>query len=401
MSHSQVYQTLLAETIEDLVSKRKLSLEQILIQVFESLMQAERRVFLQSQDGTNKGNGYYQRLLNSCQGRLRLQIPRDRQGQFRPLLLEIIQQDAARLHDLALLLYSQGVSHRGAQQIFEAIFGSSVSPSQLSQLVKAFEPQRLAWQQRPLAARYHVVLIDAIHHAVRRGTVAQEAIYVVMGVKEDFTREVLGLYCLPQETAAGWQTVFDDLTQRGLQQVGLVLCDELSGIEAAVQASLPHVHLQLCLVHKLRRLLTRLRHQDKAAFLADWQHVLGLDDPYHTQAAFEQRLLAFCQRWQSRYPSLKNQLPEAKWHYYSAYLHYPFAVRRMLYTTNWIERLNKAIRQTTHHVNSFPHPDAALNLVFMVIQQMEERTYVKPITSFYPYQTEMQRIFDRPQTHNY
>lgn len=146
-----------------------------------------------------------------------MQVPRDRLGDFHPLVLEIIKQDSARLQDLALLLYSQGVSHRGVKQVFESVFSATVSPSKLSQLVKAFEPHRKAWQTRPLEDTYHVILIDAIHHALRRGTVAREAVYVVMGLKQDFTREILGLYLLPHESAAGWESVFSDLRDRGLK----------------------------------------------------------------------------------------------------------------------------------------------------------------------------------------
>ena len=400
MSQHTVYQTLLADTIKDIVVNKKLTMDEIMEQVMDSLMLAERDVFLANAKA-NKGNGYYPRFINSLQGKLLLQVPRDRLGDFHPLVLEIIKQDSARLQDLALTLYSQGVSHRGVKQVFESVFATQVSPSKLSQLVKAFEPHRQAWQTRPLEDSYHVILIDAIHHAVRRGTVASEAVYVVMGLKRDFTREILGLYLLPHESAAGWESVFSDLRDRGVKQVGLVLCDELSGIEHAIKSQLPHVHVQLCLVHKVRRLLLRARHQDKAALVSDWRDVLGLDEPEHNVDTFCQRMEAFIDTWATKYPGIKRQLPSHKWCYYSAYLHYPFALRRMLYTTNWVERLNKAIRKVTHHVNSFPSPDSALNLVFMVSKQMEDKTYAKPITRFYPYQQQMERIFDETQTHKY
>jgi transposase-like protein len=400
MSKLLSYQSVLNDTITDFVIHQKLTIEQILVQVVESLMQAERHVFLQTQED-NKGNGYYSRFVNSFQGKLCLRVPRDRQGLFYPLLLEIIQQDSVRMQDLALQLYSHGVSHRGVQQIFNAIFQTSLSPAKVSQLVEAFEPHRVAWQQRALASHYHVVVIDALHQSIRRGTVEKEAIYVVMGLTQEFTREILGLYQFPQETASGWESVFMDLTQRGLQQVNLVLCDELSGIEAAVEAHLPHRHLQTCLVHKVRRLLTQVRHQDKAALASDWQAVLGLDQPTHTPDDFAHQLALLIDKWAMKYPGLKRQLPEFKWRYYQAYLHYPFALRRMLYTTNWIERLNKDIRKVTRHVNSFPSPNSALNLVFLVIQQAQERTYAKPLTFFYPYRSQMDSILHTQQTHNY
>lgn len=394
MSQATAYQTILSDTIHDFIEQKRLTVEQIFTQVVEAIMQSERDVFLSTQSN-NKGNGYYERFINSFQGKLQLHIPRDRQGHFHPLLLEILKQDNQRMQDLALSLYSHGVSHRGVRDIFQSIFQTSISPTRLSQLVKAFEPHRMAWQSRRLDDSYHVIVIDAIHHAVRRGTVEREAMYVVMGLRKDFTREILGIYQLPHETAIGWEEVFIDLTNRGIERVGLVLCDELSGIESAIEKQLPHRHIQCCLVHKIRRLLLRARQSHKAQLSQDWRYVLGLEDTMYTKEQFVERLMTFIDRWKTHYPGIVRQLPETKWRYYSAYLHYPFAVRRMIYTTNWIERFNKEIRKVTKHVNSFPNPDSALNLVFMLVNKMEDSTYAKPITSFYPYQDSMDLILNQ------
>lgn len=397
MSQGLSYQTLLAETIKDFVIHKKLGIEQIMVQVVESILQAEREVFLEDAQA-NKGNGFYSRYIKSFQGKLEIRVPRDRLGHFHPFMLEVIQQENSRLQELALSLYQKGVSHRGVCDIFESFFGNKISPSHLSDLVKHFEVHRLRWQERGLESHYHGLLIDALHQSIRRGSVEKEAIYVVMGLKADFTREILGIYQLPQESAAGWESVFEDLLKRGLKQVGFVLCDELSGIESAIEAKLPHQHLQLCLVHKVRNLLARVRHQDKASLASAWKEVLGLDDPLHTPEQFQKRLQIFIQQWSIKYPRFKNQLPEHKWRYLCAYLHYPQALRRMLYTTNWLERLNKEIRKVIRHVNSFPNSNAALNLVFMVTQQLQEKTYAKPITFFTPHKQALDLILYGQQT---
>ena len=106
--------------------------------------------------------------------------------------------------------------------------------------------------------------------------------------------------------------------------------------------------------------------------------MLDLDSPFHTPAQFQQRLTRFIDQWGKRYPSIRGSLPEYQWRYYHQYLNYPVQLRRMRYTTNWIERFNKEVRKTTQHVNSFPNPDAALNMIFMVTKQMEEKTYRIP-----------------------
>jgi len=175
----------------------------------------------------------------------------------------------------------------------------------------------------------------------------------------------------------------------------LVLCDELSGIETAIENHLPHRYLQLCWVHKLRNLRATVRHKDKPLLVAECQALLNIDEANYTPTQCRNQLAQFIQRWVKKYPSFKTQLPEQKWKYFVNFLRYPVQVRRMLYTTNWIERLNKEIRKTTRHVNSFPNPDAALNLIFMVTTQMEERTYRIPVTSFYPHKQHMDDILHR------
>ena len=119
----------------------------------------------------------------------------------------------------------------------------------------------------------------------------------------------MGLYHLPRESAEGWKQVFQDFKQRGFQQAGLVLCDELSGIETALQQHLPHRAIQCCLVHKVRRLIAHARHQDKAHLVADWHEVLDLDNPYHAPEQFQLRLTKFIDQWGKRYPSIRGSLP--------------------------------------------------------------------------------------------
>jgi len=144
MPVKQAYQEFLDETIKNLHQGQRLDMQTILCQVFESLMESQRTVFLH-ESPENKGNGFYSRFINHLQGRFEIKIPTDRRGQFYPLTLEIIKQDSARMDQLALSLYSQGVSHRGVSPIFKDLFSSHYRPGKLSQWVKAFEPLRLSW----------------------------------------------------------------------------------------------------------------------------------------------------------------------------------------------------------------------------------------------------------------
>lgn len=380
------YKEMLGKTIETVLENGNCGLEEILVLVMESLMESERTSFLKYSRGEtpleeNKRNGYYERFLDHMSGKFTLKIPRDRQGLFKPLALEIMKQDADKRNELALKLYGHGLSQRGISAVFEDIFGSSYSAQRVSDLVQEFQKEREAWQIRTLETKYHAILVDAVHINIRRDTVEKEAIYVVMGLKEDFTREIMGIYNLPQESASGWKDVFADLRKRGVNHASLFICDECSGIEKGIQCEFPNSFIQFCMVHKTRNLQKTVRSSKKAEIADDFRDLQDIDNPNHTTELFEENLKIFIEKWGKTYPSIKNMFPEHKIKYFSSYLKFPVTIRRMLYTTNWIERFNKEIRKVTKHTNSFPNPQSALNLVFMVAQNMS-KTYSYPINNF-------------------
>ena len=380
------YKEMLGKSIETVLKNGNTCFEEVLILVIESLMEAERTSFLKYPYGEfplkgNKRNGYYKRFIEQMTGKISLRIPRDRKGLFQPLVLELVKQDTERMNNLALKLYSNGVSQRGISEIFREIFGSSYSPQRVSSLVKEFQAEREQWQTRKLDENYYAIIVDAVHINIRRGTVAKEAIYIVMGLKENFTREILGIYNLPQESAAGWQDVFMDLRTRGINHVGIFICDECAGIEKGIMAEFPNSLIQFCLVHKNRNLQKKVRASKKEEISRDFKQVIDIENPQNTPATFEANLKLFIDKWSKSYPSIRNMFPEQKVKYFSSYLHLPITVRRMFYTTNWIERFNKEVRKITKHTNSFPNPDSALNLVFMVAINMT-KTYSYPIPNF-------------------
>ena len=179
MPIKQAYQEFLDETIKNLHQGQRLDVQTILCQVFESLMESERAVFL-NESLDNKGNGFYSRFINHLQGRFEIKIPRDRRGQFYPLTLEVIKQDSVRMDQLALL-YSQGVSHHGVSHILRICFVPIIVLGNYRNWLRHLNHYDYPWQQCLLSSHYHVILIDALYHAVRRDDVAQEATYIVMG----------------------------------------------------------------------------------------------------------------------------------------------------------------------------------------------------------------------------
>lgn len=378
------YSSLIGLSITE-AQKDGVPFDRLMTEMFESVLLAERDVFLKEQKCTrknNKGNGYYHRFVPSFQGKLRVAIPRDRIGAFQPLFLELARQQSARCGELALQLYAKGLSTRAVEGIVEQLFGERMSASKVSEIAQSLQPLREAWQERPLDNAYAAVMIDALRLNVRRENVYLEACFLVLGTKPDGRREILGMYLFPEEGANAWRTVFEDLRNRGLKHAPLFISDELTGIREAIAEYYPRARHQLCLVHRKRNLMVHIRSDRKAEFSRDFNAVFALDDPQNTEEAIAQRLTAFIAKWKRHVPNLETKLEADKVPHYAAFLMFPFHVRRMVYTTNWIERLNAQIRKVTKRVSAFPSPDSMFNLVFMAIHPMEQGAYSRQIPGF-------------------
>ena len=372
----------LTKSIKDILYyKKDNSIEDIIKIVFETILQLERSNFLLTSEN-NKGNGYYPRLLKSINNYFKLQIPRDRLGFFKPVFLDLLREEESKAYDLAFKLYVKGLTTREISDIFNDVFSHKISASSVSNISKQFQEQRDLWLTKPLESEYYFIYIDALFVPVRRNTVSKEAFYTVIGLRKDLKREVLGLYNIPTESASGWGDVFKDLKKRGLEKVLMVVADGITNLENVVEKELPCAQLQKCLVHKIRDIVKRVRSSHKKEISEDFREVFVLETDSETIETTSIRLNDFINKWKDRYSWIKNKFKYEHMKYYCAYLKYPGKIQRMIYTTNWVERLNKAIRRTQKMRGAMPSPESAMNLIAAYLMGFEEKTYSYPVTAF-------------------
>lgn len=355
------------------------SLDNFVAMTIEALMDVERSEYLVRAESSDKGNGFYSRAFKSLSKNcLAINIPRTRSGDFSPNAIELIKIGQEQLNDLCLTLYRKGMTSRDVSETIKEIFGDSVSATKVTNLSKAFNEYRKAWQSSKLEKHYLVVFADCTFITVKRGdSYTKEAVYLAYGVREDLRREIIALSINPSETANIWGEVLEEMKARGVEKVDLFVADGLSNLEDEIHRIFRESQFQKCVVHKMRKILNKTRPKDKASMASDLKEIF---DNFSENDTVENAMLkveTFIQKWKKIYPGIRNYFREGNIEYYFTYIKFNAKIRRLIYTTNSIENINRQIKKATKNKLSFESPDNLLDYVFMVVKDFEEKNLMK------------------------
>ena len=343
--------------------ERERGLQDLMELMIESMMTAERRDFLDTHPG-NKGNGFRQGKSYG-QGRvLEFRIPRDPYGNFHPTILALLRDQEVECEQLASSLYCKGLTQSQVGDVFGEVYGKHYSKASISRMIEYLRKDVEVWLSRSLEGYYPIVFVDAIHIKVhRKRSVETEAFYVVMAVKEDKTREVLGIFNRPRESATGWSEMFQMLQDRGLMRIGLMVADGLKALEDALAGAFPGTPLQKCVTHLKRNLFSKVRHGDKGQLAADLREVFRTGDRGYTPELAWQAWQSLCTKWGKDYRSIKRMGNDPYYKYYFTYLNYHPRIQAMIYTTNWIERLQRDFRRVLRMRGAMPSEESVIVLM--------------------------------------
>ena len=350
-------------------SQRENGLQDLLEIMLESMMMSERSEFLR-ENPTNKGNGYRPGHTYGHGRKLEFRIPRDRYGNFHPQILAILRNQEEECDRLAGVLYTKGLTQEQVSEVFGEIYGEHYSKSSISRMVESVRSQVGDWLSRGLEEYYPVVFVDCVHIKVhRRRSVSSEAFYVALAVTDEGRREVLGIYNIPVESATGWGEIFDDLKERGIGRIGLMVADGIKGLDTVVGEKFPGTPLQRCVTHLKRNLLAKVHHGDKAALAADLRDVFRTGQQDYTIDQAWRKWQQMCDRWGKGYRPFKTLRDNADYKAYMLYLNYHHDIQSMIYTTNWIERLNRDFRRVTRMRTAMPNEESVLTLMGSVAME--------------------------------
>jgi len=355
-------------------------LQELMTVVLNSLMKHERSVWQES--GHEAANGFRARKLRCKRFEFALQIPRTRDGGFHPTLLAVLRAENEEREKLFYELYIKGLTCEQIGEVAERIYDRTYSKQQISYLVRRTTQDVEAWLNRPLSDFYCVVYIDATYTPTRReGSVTREAYYSMLGVLPNGRREVLGIVNHPTEGAVNWKSELNALRERGVKNIDLIVSDALMGIENAVSGSFPAARHQFCIAHLQREMCSLVSCKDAAVLRAEFKAMLSMDSKDVSSASQYEQFLLFVERWSKKVKAFNRYKKPRNIHYFT-FLDYHTSFRHMIYTTNWIERLNRNYKRTLNMRGAMPSSDSVLFLLGSVALQTTETTYARPIAIF-------------------
>lgn len=340
----------------------------------EAFMKSERSLH-QVENPTDYANGFRERKARGYGKELVLKIPRTRSGTFYPALLGVLRDEDEEHRRLIFSLYKKGLTTEQVSDIYEEIYGKDYSKQQISYLMKESREEINIWLKRGLEEHYLVVYIDATFvHTRRDKSVTKEGYFTILGVKEDGSREVLAIVNHPTEGALLWQQELENLKLRGVKSIGLIVSDGLTSIENAISRVFPQAKHQLCVVHLKRNILAVFPRTKREEIAQELKEVFQIETKNTTPLEGYEKLITFVQKWINKYPSLKS-FKNIRNTAYFTYLDYPARIQRMIYSTNWIERLNRDYKRVLKMRGAMPSPESVLSLMGAVAMEKEYNKY--------------------------
>lgn len=319
--------------------------------------------------GENARNGYGKKKLRNQFGQTAIQVPRDRNSTFEPVLVPKRKNIADGVENIIISLYAKGMSVNDIEQQISELYNFDISASAISRITDRVAQDAIIWQSRPLESVYCIVWMDGIVFKVRENSrVVEKTIYLAVGLKTDGKKEVLGLWLGKSESASFWVSVLTDLKARGVEDILITATDNLKGFTQAIGSVFPQSTKQICIVHQIRNACRFVVWKERKAFTADMREI-------YTAPNREAALHALHQlesKWGAKYGYAIKSWKD-NWQELTAFLDFPLEIRKIIYTTNIIENLNGKIRKYTKNKLSFPTDEAVMKSVYLAVMEATKK----------------------------
>lgn len=367
------------ETTEDMQD----AIKDIFGPMFEAMLQGEMDNHLgyesnnhEFKDTDNRRNGYSTKTLKTTYGDVPINVPRDRNATFEPQVIPKRTKDVSGMEDKILSMYARGMSQRDISATIEDIYGFEISHEAISQITDKVLDQLTEWQNRPLKKFYTFLFVDCMYVSIKKDYETKSyAVYSILGYDVNGNKDILGLWLNESESKHTWMKIFDELKNRGVEDLLFISMDGVSGLEEGAKSIFKNVIVQRCMVHLIRNSIKYVPCKDYKAFTGHLKKVYGSPSLKAAEAEFEK----FKQAW-STYPGAVDVWVR-NWSHVEQLFNYGSAVRKVMYTTNAIESVNSSFRKVTKK-GSFPNETALLKLLYLRITELYKKWNGHPVQNW-------------------
>ena len=361
-------------------------MEQLTKGLYERVLGAEMTHYLGYEKGQapkadaqreNHRNGRSKKTLLSEDGKLEIEVPRDRAGEFEPQFIRKGQRRFGGFDSKIIAKYAQGMTVREIKAFLEEQYKVEVSTDLISTVTDSVRDEVLEWQNRPLEKMYPVGFFDALRVKIRdEGTVKNKAVYLALGIQRDGTKEVLGLWIQQSEGAKFWLAVMNELKHRGVEDILIAVIDGLKGFPEAITAVFPETQIQTCIVHLICNSLSFCNWKERRPVAQELKRSYKAE----TAEVAAKRLEAFAQsEWGKKLPAIVQSWRRV-WEQVIPFFAFALEIRKIIYTTNAIESLHMQLRKVLKTRGHFPNDEAATKLIYLAIRNITKKWQKPPVT---------------------
>ena len=362
--------------------------------MMQRLLDAELDNFLEYSKYERKDNGNYRngyckpKEVKSNYGTIKVQTPRDRNGEFKPIIIEKGQTQLTGFEEKCISLYAKGVSLRDIEQTLNDFYGVKISKDQITKLISVVNEEVNKWKNRPLEPLYLFAYADCIWVPIKDESLVSEkkAVYVIIGVNKDGYKDILGLWIDKTESASFWTNVFEDLKTRGVQDIFYMCSDGVAGFNGSLETAFPKTLTQRCVVHLTRNIAKICPKGLLKMVINGWKRI-------YTSNSYEEAKLNLEQFEEDfkDYPHIVKKV-KSSMQYIEKLFELPQEIRKAIYTTNAIESVNSSLRKVTRGKGSFPSDESVYKVLFLRIRDLKEK-WKKPIKDFNIIQQQLIELF--------
>lgn len=359
------------------------ALKDIFGPMFEVILQGEMEAHLgyecnnhDYKETANRRNGYGQKTLKTTYGDVEINVPRDREATFEPQLIPKRTKDVSGIEDKILSMYAKGMSQRDIAETIEDLYGFNISHETISEITDKVIDKLEEWQNRPLKKLYTFLFVDCMYVSIKKEYETKSyAVYTILGYDVNGVKDILGLWLNETESKHSWMQIFDEIKNRGVEDILFISMDGVSGLEEGAKSIFKNTVVQRCIVHLIRNSIKYVPSKDYKAFSAQLKKVYGAPSLKAAESEFEK----FKQTWSS-YPGAVDVWVR-NWSHIEQLFNYGSSVRKVMYTTNAIESVNSSFRKVTKK-GAFPNENSLLKLLYLRITELYKKWNGRPVANW-------------------